>query len=622
MAEIFFISPSREAAELAIRLTGEQHDIDIITARLKEGVKAAQTAVQSGTRVLISRGFTHHMISEKLPHIPLVELEFSGYDILRAYLEAKKTCKSIAIVDSRAVVEGVCSIEEILGITEKSIKVSIESYQEYALGIDRAATAGADCIVGNQAVVQRAAARGLRGIVIGSGQEALNRAFMTARHLLAVEHLRDANAQQIETIINAVDYGILAINKEAGITEVNSEAERILSLARADGSARETLIARLRHCMDGADRQFGAIEKLAPGVEVVANYQSIISNGEVIGGVATLQELHHFQAVERKTREELARRGRMAKYNFLDIKSESSAMLTAIADAKRFAKYDATVLILGETGVGKEYFAHATHLASNRKNGPFVAVNCAAIPENILESELFGYAEGAFTGAKKGGKTGLFEQAHGGTIFLDEIGEMSENLQARLLRVLQEHEVYRIGDDRVTPIDIRVIAATNRDLHEMVQIGKFREDLYYRLDVLTIEIPALRERKEDIKAFVRLFVAEFNSKYHTSIEGVAPDGMEQLLHYDWPGNIRELHNIIGRLAAQAADSTISASDVKRVLKARIRPLEHEHASLRSRTVSEFAIRDALVQTDGNKQKAAELLGIGRATLWRKLKEMN
>lgn len=619
MADIVFISPSREGAALAAEMAGGKKDIQVITARLREGVKAAQAAVKSGARVLISRGFTHHMISEKFPHIPLVELEFSGYDILRAYLEAQKTCKAIAIVDVRAVVEGVCSIEDILGITDKSIKVAIESYQEYAQGIDFAAKAGADCIIGNQAVVQRAAARGLHGIIIGSGQEALSRAFMTARHLLAVEHLRDANAQQIEIIINSVDYGILAINKEAGITEVNSEAERILHLARADGSARETLIARLRQCMDGAERQFGAIEKLAPGVEVVANYQSIISKGEVIGGVATLQELHHFQAVERKTREELARRGRMAKYNFLDIKSKSPAMLTAIAAAKRFAKYDATVLILGETGVGKEYFAHATHLESNRKNGPFVTVNCAAIPENILESELFGYAEGAFTGAKKGGKTGLFEQAHGGTIFLDEIGEMSETLQARLLRVLQEHEVYRIGDDRVTPIDIRVIAATNRDLYEMVQGGRFREDLYYRLDVLTIEIPALRERKEDIEAFVRLFVAEFNAKYRTSIEGVTQEGMVQLLDYDWPGNIRELHNIIGRLAAQAVDSAISESDVKRVLKARLRS---EHTGIRHRSVSEAAIREALTQTDGNKQKAAELLGIGRATLWRKLKELN
>ncbi|QDR79051.1 sigma 54-interacting transcriptional regulator [Sporomusa termitida] len=622
MSDIVFISPSREAAALAVRMTAGQNDITIVAARLQEGVKAARAAVENGARVLVSRGFTHYMISEKMPHIPLVEVEFSGYDILRAYLEARQTGKPIAIVDSSAIVEGAASIEDILGIAEQSVKVIIDNYQDYTLGIERAAAAGAVCIVGNQAVGQQATARGLCGIVISSGQEALNRAFMTARHLLAVERLRDANVQQIETIINSVDYGILAINKEAGITAVNSEAERILSLARADSAAKENLIARLRQCMAAGDRQFGVIEKFAPGVEVVANYQSIISNGEVIGGVATLQELRHFQAVERKTREELARRGRVAKYNFFDIKSASPAMLTAIADAKHFAKYDATVLVLGETGVGKEYFAHAIHLASSRKNGPFVVVNCAAIPENILESELFGYTEGAFTGAKKGGKTGLFEQAHGGTIFLDEIGEMSENLQARLLRVLQEHEVYRLGDERVTPIDIRVIAATNRDLHEMVQKGRFREDLYYRLDVLTVEIPALRERKEDIQAFVQLFIAEFNAQYRTSVEGIAPAGLQQLQQYDWPGNIRELHNIIGRLSAQTADATISESDVKRVLKYRLRQPPAQAVSPAARSVDAAAIREALVKTGGNKQKAAELLGIGRATLWRKLKNMD
>lgn len=620
MANIVFIAPSKEAAALAEGLTADRRDIEIITARLTEGVSRAQTAVREGARVLISRGFTHHMISEALPHIPLVELEFSGYDILRAYLEARKQGKTIAVVDSKAVIEGVGSIEDILGITDKSIKVAIDSYQQYAVGVEQAAAAGAVCVIGNQAIGQRAAARGLCGIVIGSGDEALNRAFLTARHLLAVEQLREANAQQIETIINAVDYGILAINKQAGVTAVNSEAERILRLAGADAAARENLVAKLRQCMAEGGKQFGAVEKIAPGVEVVANYQAILAGGEVVGGVATLQELGHFQAVERKTREELARRGRMAKYSFLDIKSESPAMQAAIADAKRFAGYEATVLILGETGSGKEYFAHAVHLASNRKNGPFVAVNCAAIPENILESELFGYAEGAFTGAKKGGKTGLFEQSHGGTIFLDEIGEMSESLQARLLRVLQEHEVYRLGDDRVIPVDIRVIAATNRDLRVMVQQGKFREDLYYRLDVLTVEIPPLRERKADILMFIRLFLAEFNAQYRTSVEGIDPAGLELLLQYDWPGNVRELHNIIGRLAVQATEPLITAGEVKRVLKSRL-PAPAPAETLRSRQVDEAAIREALAKTQGNKQQAAELLGIGRATLWRKLKQM-
>ncbi|HEY3425149.1 MAG TPA: sigma 54-interacting transcriptional regulator, partial [Negativicutes bacterium] len=514
------------------------------------------------------------------------------------------------------------SVEDILGIENKCIKVVVDNYQEYASSIEKAALLGGACILGNQAVAQRATDRGLIGITINSDKEALTQAFFTANHLFAVERLRDAGARQIETIINFVDYGILAINNEGAVTALNSEAERMLNLAGPDGSIRETLITEMRRCMAGGDRKLGAVEKIAADLEVVANYQSIISNGEVIGGVATLQELRHFQAVELKTREELARRGRVAKYSFLDIESQVPAMITVIDDAKRFAGYDATVLILGETGVGKEYFAHAMHLASNRRKGPFIAINCAAIPESIQESELFGYAEGAFTGAKRGGKIGLFEQSHGGTIFLDEIGEMTEPLQTRLLRVLQEREVYRVGADFVIPVDIRVIAATNRDLQAMVQEKKFREDLYYRLDVLTIEIPPLRERKMDIDAFVRTFIRKLNHQYRKSVKNIEADGMDMLLKYDWPGNIRELHNVIERLIALTDGSIITYEEVKRIFKNRFHTQFGDNGEQDLWSVETTAIREALAKTGGNKQKAAEMLGIGRATLWRKIKKMD
>jgi transcriptional regulator with PAS, ATPase and Fis domain len=271
--------------------------------------------------------------------------------------------------------------------------------------------------------------------------------------------------------------------------------------------------------------------------------------------------------------------------------------------------------------VGKEYLAHAIHQASPRRKGPFVAVNCAAIPEAILESELFGYAEGAFTGARKGGKVGLFEQAHRGTVFLDEIGDMSPQLQARLLRILQEHEVYRLGDDRVIPVDIRVIAATNRDLWAMVGAGRFRHDLYHRLDELTVTVPPLRERKGDIAAYARKFVAELNPKYRAAVQGFAPEALARLEHYDWPGNIRELHNIVGRLVALAAGPLITAGEVDRVLAGRTgAPPPGGRGGLKD--LEQAAIAATLAQTGGNKRKAAEILGIGRATLWRKLRQDN
>lgn len=293
-------------------------------------------------------------------------------------------------------------------------------------------------------------------------------------------------------------------------------------------------------------------------------------------------------------------------------------MQRVIADAMRLANYDATFLILGETGVGKEYFAHAIHNASRRKNGPFVAVNCASIPETILESELFGYAEGAFTGAKRGGKMGLFEQAYGGTIFLDEVGEMAEQCQVRLLRVLQEHEVYRLGDDRTIPVDIRVIAATNRDLWGMVQEKMFREDLYYRLEVLTIEVPPLRARKADIETFVRQFINQYNRLYRTAVTGITAEGQLLLSQYNWPGNIRELQNVVGRLVALAGSAEITADDVRRCLKNRLATPAEIQIDFHAAEMA--VIRQALEKVGGNKMQAAELLGVCRATLWRKLKQ--
>lgn len=621
MADIVFVAPYQEIANLARSMYGgDGKEIVSVTARLEAGVAAARAAVQAGAVVLISRGLTARLIAGVLPDIPLVEIKFTGYDLLRAYRQGQTYPGPLAVVDGAEVVAGVATLEKILGITNTSLKVVLDDSRDYSAGVDQAAAQGARCVMGNQAVVQEAMQRGLNGVVIGSGREAVAQALDAARQILAIHRLREANARQIDAIINAVDYGILAIDNTGKITAINAEARRLLGLADdAANVIRHKFISNMQKCLTTGERAFGEVEKLASDTQVVVNRQPITARGEVIGAVATLQELKRLQDIEHQTRRELARRGRVARHTFADIDTKSAIMQRVIAQAKRFAAFDATVLILGETGVGKEYFAHAIHQASSRSKGPFVAVNCAAIPDNILESELFGYAEGAFTGARKGGKTGLFEQAHNGTIFLDEIGEMPEKLQTRLLRVLQEHEVYRLGDDRIIPVSIRVIAATNRDLSTMVEEKRFRQDLYYRLDMLTLRIPPVRERPEDIEMFVRQFLQEFNQKYHTVITGIEPAGMALLTAYDWPGNIREIYNLVGRLAALATGSVITREEVAYCLQGRL-SVEKGQRGLRAAEAA--AIRDALAKTGGNKKRAAALLGIGRATLWRKLKKLN
>jgi transcriptional regulator with PAS, ATPase and Fis domain len=618
VAEITVIAPQRETAELVAELGWGPPAVAIVNARLAEGVEAARKAAAAGTRVLVSRGLTYRMIVDALPNIPAVELRFSGYDILRAFLKAAAVGGRPGVVGSQEVVEGFASIEEILGQGGQTVVVEVNDGRDYASGVREAARQGATCIIGNQAVVQEAVNLGLEGILVQSGREAVKAAMSGAQAVLDRLRLQEVNTRQLDTIINAVDYGILAIDTKGVITGINAEASRLFSQDEAGEARQAAFVAAMLGRLGGNDKQIGVVERLGPNTEVVANYLPIVTSGVVSGVVATLQELDKFQDIEQKTRQELARRGRLARHKFSDIRSAAPAMQRVIADAVRLARYDATLLILGETGVGKEYFAHAIHNASRRKNGPFVAVNCASLPENILESELFGYTEGAFTGAKKGGKVGLFEQAHGGTIFLDEVGEMTEQCQVRVLRVLQEHEVYRLGDDRTIPVDIRVIAATNRDLWAMVQEKQFREDLYYRLEVLTIGVPPLRERKADIAMFVSQFIQQFNRQYRTAVAGITAEGLELLCQYDWPGNIRELQNMVGRLVALAGGAEISAEEVGRCLKNRLPAAEAPESGLKAAEMA--AIHSALAATGGNRQQAAELLGVCRATLWRKLKK--
>jgi propionate catabolism operon transcriptional regulator len=326
-------------------------------------------------------------------------------------------------------------------------------------------------------------------------------------------------------------------------------------------------------------------------------------------------------------------RGHIAKYTFNDILGKSAKIKAAIEKARRFGSVNATVLIYGETGVGKEIFAQAIHNVSPRKDGPFITVNCAAMPDNLLESELFGYAEGAFTGAKKGGKQGLFAMANKGTIFLDEISEMSDKLQTRLLRVLQEYEIMPLGDDRIITVDVRVVAATNSNLETLVENKHFRSDLYYRINVLTLVVPTLRERREDIPVLIEHFLGVYNKRFGKNIKGIEPKGIALFDTYAWPGNIREIQNIMKRLVILTDNDYISADLVAESLmyssmKPDIISTAQPHKTAAENNngnpleYQKAIIINALKATKGNKKKAAQLLGIIRTTLWRRQKKYN
>ncbi|MGG1576055.1 sigma-54 interaction domain-containing protein, partial [Fictibacillus sp. NRS-1165] len=367
-------------------------------------------------------------------------------------------------------------------------------------------------------------------------------------------------------------------------------------------------------------KEIGDVAKILDR-QIIINRFPVMLNQTVVGAVSNFKEITDLQRMEMKLRKKLHESGLEAKYRLDDIIGESRTIKEAKEQAKIISQTDATVLITGESGTGKELFAQGIHLGSSRAIGPFVAVNCAAFPESLLESELFGYEEGSFSGARKGGKQGLFELAHGGTLFLDEIGEMPLQIQAHLLRVLQERSVRRIGGQRNIPVNVRIIAATNSDIEEEMNKKEFRTDLYYRLNVLSLELPALRERLEDIPLLMRHFLEQFNEMHRKQIAKVEDGFVPVLQDYHWPGNIRELRNVLERIVLLQKGTEISAKDAS-FFYPKLRKRQSKETVGSEATIKESErdlIRKALLKYD-SKAKAAHSLGIDRSTLWRKIKE--
>lgn len=452
---------------------------------------------------------------------------------------------------------------------------------------------------------------------------------------LRLEHAMSrlaAAARWSRTLVQGFTDGLVAVDNNGIVTEINARAGEILGIdaALARGN-------RLDHVYRG---EAPILQVLRTGREY-ANQEIVVDpagrraqssasllrdeDGSVAGAVAFLRA----SAVQppRKAPVFFAHR-----YQFEDIVGGSLAMQTARDWASLAATCNSTVLILGDSGTGKELFANAIHHAGARSRGPFLAINCAAMPESLIESELFGYSDGSFTGAKKGGHPGKFEMASGGTIFLDEIGEMSLGMQAKLLRVLQERAVSRIGSSAEINVDIRVIAATHCDLARDVEAGRFREDLYYRLAVLELTIPPLCERKEDIPALASALIAKISRRLERPAVPLGPNALQKLSSYSWPGNVREMENVLERALIRARGaSTLESKHIEMPVHGiRHTPL-HEHESEpsaatavsgRLRDVEKRTIAEALSLSRGNIKQAAARLGIARNTLYRKMQEFD
>jgi len=627
LSKIAFIAPDKQLflqGKEIIHQLGLDHKVDLYLARLNRGIRLAQKLQNQDVDVIVCRGGTAKLIIESQVKIPVVEIPITGQDLAQVFHESKKITglphPKVAILAYSNMVNDIETLSTILDI-ELTI-YPLKTIEDIPSKIEDVAVTDADIVVGGIKTILLAAKKGLKTHLIRSGDFSIRGAFLEAQKIALGRKIEKERAQEFKALVDSSLEGIISINEDKVIKVFNPTAERLLNRAVIEMVGQKIDLVlnyiNVETCLREGQQTIGQVIQLG-AIWITFNIAPIIVDSLIIGGIITFQDITRIQEMEATIRKEVIARKFVAKYQFADILGISTQIIETKRIAEQIALIDATVLISGESGTGKELFAQSIHNESRRKNGPFVAINCAALPQNLLESELFGYVEGAFTGATKKGKPGLFEMAHRGTIFLDEISEMDKYGQSRLLRVLQEKQVMRLGDDKYIPVDMRIIAATNKNLMQLIKEGHFRQDLFYRLKVLTMNLPPLRNRHSDVKYLARHFV-EYYKRQHLKQLEITSMGYDYLAEYFWPGNVRELKFFIERLVVISCEKIITADVIKKYWQ------DREYAyELISDAVDiplhseEDRIISALTQCSSNISQTAKLLGMDRSTLYRKLK---
>ena len=620
--KIAFLAPNEEMQRVAkAALAGTHADIEIRLGLLSEGVSVARQLAEAGTEIIITRGGTAAAIRDSGLAVSVVEVPITGFDLIRAAEQARAHGPKIAVVAFPSMVLGIDCLGPILGI--EFHHYVIHSEFEAEANVLAAFAAGADAVIGGVITAKHAARHGLPAILITSGGEGVLQSVEEAKRLAHARQLEKVKAGLFKTVIDYAHEGVISINQDGRIAVFNPVAQRITGLSENQAVGRPVSEVwpglKLENILKTGRDDLAQLIRIG-GKSILCNKVPIIVNQQTVGAAANFQDVSKIQQMEERIRREIYASGHVATFTFADVLGQTLHIANTVRVAKEFAATHSAILILGETGTGKEVFAQSVHNFSPRAQGPFVAVNCAALPSQILESELFGYVGGAFTGANREGKPGLFEVAHRGTIFLDEIAEMDYATQGKLLRVLQEKKVMRLGSDKVIPVDVRIIAATNRTLKQLVGQNRFRADLYYRLNVLRLRIPPLRERAADIGIYARHFLARYAAAAGRSLT-FTDAAVELLAHHPWPGNVRELENTIERLAVVCPPGRIAESAVAAILAD-----EEEADSGGSLTALILEnetedIKKALAAARGKYGEAARVLGVSRSTLWRKLKKL-
>lgn len=627
--KICLISPTEDLARRAKKLVARRGmDVRVEVAELEAAVSLARRLLAEDDYLFISRRGTRDLLRKSLK-IQVVNIPGDASDYIPAIQQLRGEQGLIAFF----------SFEEDISNELRTICYLLHLKMKHYCFSD-----SLSCQAAVQQAVADGAAWGLGGVVserfakhcdlaylrVESSDASILHALDTAQQLYITQQ-ENARQQeqlqiQLERYQNILDYthdAIIAIDEKGRISTTNQIVEQMLQPAQPPfvGRPVEEVLpnTHMTNVLHTGEAEIGQMMNIH-GTLVSTNRVPIRVGGQVKGVVATFQDIKTLQTAERNIRIKLHEKGLVAKYRFSDILGRSPAIRDAKRLSENFADAQFTVMLYGETGTGKEMFAQSIHNASPRRDGPFVAINCTALNRNLLESELFGYADSSFTGARRGGKAGLFETAHGGTVFLDEIGELPLEFQAPLLRVLQEKEVRRVGDDTVIPVDIRIIGATNRNLLQLVEEGKFRRDLYYRLNVLSVLVPPLRERGDDYLEIARCIYERVLPQHTEEEETVFLRVLDRCRSYAWPGNVRELTNLVERVSlllhrGSREEEVVQLLNVQWQETPPAAPLVPGSAPA---LLDREAVQEALRRNGGNLSRTAKTLGVSRSTLYRRL----
>ncbi len=622
----------------------EQADIQILDATLADVLQLAEELEQANrVDVFVCAGATAAYLRKRLSS-PVISMRVGGRDLLRALDQARKISSRVGILSYPRVNTELDQMGPLFAVQIR--QGSYTTLEEARANVERLAADGYRVVIGSSLIMELAAEIGVEG-VLGLTTDAVTKALEDALAICRSKQIEVAKRQELNAVVQHMTGGIIAVDDRGHILSINPPMARLLDLSTDWALGRP--LTEVAPALDVAEvlRTGAAEENRVVSLNkrtIVANIIPIQAAGVQTRVVLTCQEMTAVQRADRRIRSSTRPTQFIARYRLEDIAGASPAIHEVIRLAQRYAHTDSTVFITGESGTGKELLAQGIHNASRRRRGPFVAINCASFPESLLESELFGHEEGAFSGSRKGGKAGLFEAAHTGTVFLDEIGDMPVSLQTRLLRVLQEREVLRLGATEPTPIDIRVIAATHCDIQGRIREGLFREDLFYRLNILRLEVPPLRDRPADIPLIAHRTLQKLamHSNPGLQTESLLEALLPYLMKYHWPGNIRELENILERAALSASEIADGRAGEQGGLQGLVPEILGLPAPSRLGKPSPFPprspatkngakslrlaskenelahIKEVLSACQGNLNEAARQLGISRTTLWRKL----